>query len=82
MAKFDFFDDELTDSSFEKFDYIECRDIDILVEELQKYIRSENLIQDIIEAYRFAEEKHREQKRKNGDPFIIHPLSAAYYLAQ
>ena len=31
-------------------------------------------------AYRLAEEKHREQKRSSGEPYIIHPLSVAAIL--
>jgi guanosine-3',5'-bis(diphosphate) 3'-pyrophosphohydrolase len=32
-------------------------------------------------AYDFAEEAHRGQTRKSGEPYITHPLSAAYILA-
>ncbi|MGD0765359.1 MAG: bifunctional (p)ppGpp synthetase/guanosine-3',5'-bis(diphosphate) 3'-pyrophosphohydrolase [Dehalococcoidia bacterium] len=35
----------------------------------------------IKEAYRFAEECHREQARKTGDPFITHPLDTASTVA-
>lgn len=31
-------------------------------------------------AYRLAEEKHRDQKRRSGEPYIIHPLSVAAIL--
>lgn len=33
-------------------------------------------------AYAFAEEAHRGQKRASGEPYIIHPLAAAYTLAE
>ena len=33
-------------------------------------------------AFRYAEEKHRHQLRKSGDPFITHPLAVALILAQ
>ena len=33
-------------------------------------------------AYEFAEEKHRPQKRKNGEPYIIHPLEVTEILAE
>ncbi len=33
------------------------------------------------QAYEFAEEKHRHQKRKNGEPYIIHPLEVTEILA-
>ncbi len=38
---------------------------------------------DMIEkAYRLAVEAHKEQKRKSGEPYIIHPLKVAYILAE
>ncbi|MBP5091315.1 MAG: bifunctional (p)ppGpp synthetase/guanosine-3',5'-bis(diphosphate) 3'-pyrophosphohydrolase [Bacilli bacterium] len=33
-------------------------------------------------AYLFAAEKHKDQKRKSGEPYIQHPLEVAYILAQ
>ena len=33
-------------------------------------------------AYAFADEAHRGQKRASGEPYIIHPLAAAYTLAE
>ena len=33
-------------------------------------------------AYRLAENAHREQKRKSGEPYIIHPLCVAIILAE
>lgn len=36
----------------------------------------------ITEAYVFAKEAHEGQKRASGEPYIIHPLAAAYYLAE
>ena len=35
----------------------------------------------IISAYLYAESKHKEQFRKSGEPYIIHPLYVAYILA-
>lgn len=34
------------------------------------------------EVYRFAEDLHKGQFRKSGEPYIIHPLSVALILAQ
>lgn len=34
------------------------------------------------EVYRFAEDLHKEQVRKSGEPYIIHPLSVALILAE
>ena len=38
--------------------------------------------QMILKAYRFAEARHRNQKRKCGSPYITHPLSVSYILAE
>ena len=35
----------------------------------------------IMKAYNLAEEKHKEQKRGSGEPYIVHPLNVAYILA-
>ena len=35
----------------------------------------------IMKAYNFAKEKHGDQKRNSGEPYIIHPLQVAYTLA-
>ena len=52
-------------------------------EELKKIIAESGKEYDreqIEAAYRLAEEKHREQKRSSGEPYIIHPLSVAAIL--
>jgi len=36
----------------------------------------------IMKAYEFAKEKHGEQLRKSGEPYIIHPIQVAYTLAK
>ncbi len=33
-------------------------------------------------ALTFAREKHIAQKRKTGEPFVVHPMTVAYYLAE
>ena len=35
----------------------------------------------ILKAYNFAKEKHGDQLRKSGEPYIIHPMQVAYILA-
>lgn len=35
----------------------------------------------IIKAYEYAVKMHKDQKRKSGEPYIIHPLNVAYILA-
>ena len=47
-----------------------------LYQTLNKYMPSANV--EIIEsAIRYAEDKHKDQKRKDGSPYIIHPLAVA-----
>lgn len=36
----------------------------------------------IEKAYRLADEAHKDQKRRSGEPYIIHPLKVAYILAE
>lgn len=36
----------------------------------------------IIRAYEYASFMHKDQKRKSGEPYIIHPLNVAYILAE
>ncbi len=36
----------------------------------------------IMKAYNFASEKHKDQKRSSGEPYIIHPINVAYILAE
>lgn len=54
--------------------------IDDLVDKLKNYIHSEEEISGIIAAYQFAEEAHKEQFRKSGEPYIIHPINVAIIL--
>lgn len=35
----------------------------------------------IMKAYNLAYEKHKDQNRKSGEPYIIHPMNVAYILA-
>ncbi len=37
-------------------------------------------ISSIEEAYRFAKEAHKDQKRESGEPYIVHPLNVALIL--
>jgi GTP pyrophosphokinase len=55
-------------------------DINELLEKTREYIPDDK-IPLIEEAYRFAEECHHDQVRKTGDPFITHPLDAAWTVA-
>lgn len=54
--------------------------IDILISELIKYCNKKDL-ETIRTAYNFADKAHANQKRKSGEPYIIHPLSTAFILS-
>jgi len=54
---------------------------DSLMQTLQKYMPGKNT--SLIEqAIRYAEDKHSAQKRKDGSPYIIHPLAVAEIVAE
>jgi len=52
-----------------------------LIEEIKSY-RPGTPLTLIEDAYHFANEAHKDQKRKTGEPFFIHPLAVALILAQ
>ncbi len=63
--------------SFEEPDVL----FDMLIKQLKRYHPSDNL--DIIyKAYNIANKAHKNQKRKSGEMYIIHPLCVAIILAQ
>ncbi|MDR0138236.1 bifunctional (p)ppGpp synthetase/guanosine-3',5'-bis(diphosphate) 3'-pyrophosphohydrolase [Metabacillus idriensis] len=47
-----------------------------VIEKAKRYLTDEDLL-FIQKAYDFAEEAHREQYRKSGEPYIIHPIQVA-----
>lgn len=49
---------------------------------LDKFKRKSKSKKLILEAYEFAFEKHGEQKRKSGEPYIIHPVAVAKSLVE
>lgn len=51
-----------------------------LIRSIRKYHPSDD-ISMIEKAYKMAHEAHKEQKRKSGEPYIIHPLCVAIILA-
>ena len=51
-----------------------------LIRAIRKYHPSDDLTM-IEKAYKIADEAHKEQKRKSGEPYIIHPLCVAIILA-
>jgi len=52
-----------------------------LINEIKKYHPSTNL-SGVEKAYKIAKEAHEGQKRKSGEPYIIHPLCVAIILAE
>ncbi|MDI6703223.1 MAG: bifunctional (p)ppGpp synthetase/guanosine-3',5'-bis(diphosphate) 3'-pyrophosphohydrolase [bacterium] len=55
------------------------------INKLTKLVASYNPPEDVElvkRAYNFAKSCHKDQKRLSGDPFILHPLSVAYILAE
>ena len=55
--------------------------IDFLIERVQKQNPSAN-VEKIRAAYECAAAAHEGQKRKNGDPYIIHPVSVAEIIVE
>ena len=51
-----------------------------LIRSIRKYHPSDDISQ-IEKAYKIAREAHKDQKRKSGEPYIIHPLCVAIILA-
>ncbi len=54
---------------------------DELMVEIQKYM-SPDSVQLVQRAYEFANNAHKKQVRKSGDPYISHPVEVAYILAE
>lgn len=54
---------------------------DNVMEEVREYIKKPENLKLIEDAYYFAEEMHRPQVRKSGEPYIIHTIQVAYVLA-
>lgn len=52
-----------------------------LIEMIKHYHPSADDLQMIEKAYKFAKTSHGDQKRKSGEPYIIHPLHTAIILA-
>lgn len=52
-----------------------------LIEKIKTYHPSKDF-EMVEKAFSLAENAHKEQKRKSGEPYIIHPLKVAYILAE
>ena len=63
---------------------LEFKDPEDLYQELISRVRKYHPSTDISmieKAYKTAREAHKDQKRKSGEPYIIHPLNVAIILA-
>lgn len=56
--------------------------IEKLMDKIKTYITDEKELAIIDKAYKFAYEKHFDQKRLTGEAYIIHPLNVAYILTR
>ena len=54
--------------------------IDDLCFAAANYLESKH-VDSIRKAYHFAEDAHKEQTRRSGEPYITHPLAVAHVLA-
>lgn len=54
--------------------------IDSFAQDLGSYLEPTQ-IEQVVKAYHFAEDAHKGQKRKSGEPYISHPLAVANILA-
>ena len=69
----------------EKMPQQASKDTDVIMEGIKARLIETNpdANTDMVEiAYRFAKSLHKGQKRKSGDPYIIHPVEVAYIAAQ
>ena len=65
----------------EKIPQRNLKDTDVLVEEIINMIKSyspDSNTDTVYIAYRLAKSLHEGQKRKSGDPYIVHPVEVAY----
>ena len=53
-----------------------------LFDEIKKYINSKESIDLINKAYDYAYDKHKDQKRRSGEPYFVHLLNVSYELAK
>ena len=54
--------------------------VDELIEKIRRYHPDDNM-ELVRSAYAFSEQAHREQRRKSGDPYFVHPCAVAVILA-
>ena len=57
------------------------KEVDELIGRLSRRFSTED-IERIADAYRLAREAHKEQRRKSGEPYIMHPVAVAKIVAE
>jgi len=55
---------------------------EMFFDEVARYINDEYSLAMISKAYEFAQDKHKDQKRKSGEPYFVHIINVAYTLAK
>jgi GTP pyrophosphokinase len=55
--------------------------LDLLIEEVGRYLPPQ-AVDSVRRAYEFAAKAHEGQYRKSGEPYVVHLIATAYYLAQ
>ncbi|MCR4856418.1 MAG: hypothetical protein K5908_09635, partial [Erysipelotrichaceae bacterium] len=53
-----------------------------LYDEIDAYINNPESLALIDKAYDYAYDKHKDQRRKSGEPYFVHCLNVAYELAK
>jgi GTP pyrophosphokinase len=56
--------------------------IELLLEEVKKYISNKNHLEQIQDAFDYAKKMHEGQYRKSGEEYIVHPVDCAIILAE
>jgi len=59
---------------------VEVKEANVLLDKVSRYL-PKDAVKEVERAYLYAEECHDGQLRKSGEPYIIHPLQAASFLA-
>lgn len=72
------------ENSYEIIDSIEKIDekMESIIQTVKKYYPSQESEADIRKAYELAKEAHGLQKRRSGEPYLVHPVAVAEILSQ
>lgn len=84
LAEFLIHQDEYVKRIKEKQNFIGEKEAEYnkLMTKVKSYIKDKKTIESIEEAYELADKAHSGQIRATGEPYIIHPLSVAFILAE